>query len=214
MNKEITVNAEFYKNGTWYKENHFWRRENSDGSDGMGDLVYNTCGKILWDKDKSEWAHESLKRCYDILRVYKRWPDFMNDHKSVVDTRLESEFNRILNKIRAWGARKDIKLIGKILMNQKPFRYQRRTTRDMYVAFYTACMFLEEYSMIGLISPRFKINRFDLITWRMYLITRKVAWRTLYRFFDGIGNSKKEFVLALKELKEYAMKMRVNKKLK
>ena len=73
----------------WYKEGHFWV-DPSDPWDiryyGMVtnnkfDIISNTCGKIVYDKDTSEWGHQALENCADLLTRRVRWPDWMNHEK-------------------------------------------------------------------------------------------------------------------------------------
>ena len=113
----------------WYKQGYFWRRKTSDGSDGKGDLIYNTCTKILQDEDMSTWALWAFCYCGVLLKDGKRWPDSLNegdDAESWLERIIHQRINKLFNK--------------QIL----PFRYQRRMTRDPYIAFYALAIFLDK----------------------------------------------------------------------
>lgn len=117
----------------WYKDGNFWRKKanNSwDKSDGKSDLIFNTCYKILRDRDKSEWAFNAIKACSKLLRQGQRWDDRMSD-----STDCKTWIGRIINR----STRDVLKLLG-ITIHPK-FRYQGRMVRDLFIALYTTAIF-------------------------------------------------------------------------
>lgn len=115
--------------GEWYKDGYFWCKKSIDGSDGKGDLIFNTCYKIFKEKDISEWAHKALKACSELLNEGNRWPDRMcseADADSWIERIVVRSLKKIGIKTKGWG-----------------FRYQKRMVRDSFIALYTASLFLE-----------------------------------------------------------------------
>jgi len=47
---------------------------------GNGDLIYNTCRKIIDDYDRSSWAYGALASVFDCLNKGIRWPDRFDDY--------------------------------------------------------------------------------------------------------------------------------------
>ena len=84
-------------------------------------------------EDKSQWAHDSLDYIASHLDQWKRWPDSMNDDKDA-KTRLGYYLGKYANKL--------LKKFG--ISRTFPERPQHDMTRDPYIAFYCACVWLEE----------------------------------------------------------------------
>ena len=200
------IYKKFCEKDTWFQEGNFWRGRNSDGSNGMGDLIYNTLVKIIYHQDTSDWAIKALEACHALLKAHKRWPDYMNDHPMVAKTWAARAVNRILNKIKRWGRRKNIAIIDKIIKEWKPFRYQGRMTRDPYTAFYAACIMLDRVDLIKDTKVAFICWRPDMWMWRKYLIKPNSVHLTLYRFLDGTKKPRLNYVMRLNALREYSIR--------
>ena len=128
---EYIPNYDQIKIGEWYKDGLFWRRKSADHSDGKGDLIFNTCYKIFMEKDKSDWAYNSLEACATLLLDRKRWPDRMSD-----DTDCKTGIGRFINRT----TRDILKVFG--ITIHPNFRYQGRMSRDPFKALYTLSIFL------------------------------------------------------------------------
>ena len=164
-------------NVIWYKEGCYWRKKSTDGSDGKGDLIFNTCYKILQDGDYSEWAYEALEACSILLLDGKRWPDYMND-----DTDCKTWAQRIFNRT----TREILKFFG-ITIHSK-FRYQGRMTRDPFIAFYTLSLFLDHPGYIDAVP----------IPWYLYSPN---TWRWRRRLIE---DKRKDYVIRLGYLRDMA----------
>lgn len=124
--------------GEWYKDGYFWRKKSRDGSDGKGDLIFNTTYKIFVDKDKSPWAYESINACSQLLNDRKRWADHMWQS-------LDAE---------SWIERIIVRSLKKLGMppNRYEFRYQGRMVRDSFISLYHTAMYLK-YEQIIIDTP-------------------------------------------------------------
>ena len=141
----------------WYKDGYYWRKKNSDGSDGKGDLIFNTCYKILQDEDESDWAYNALDACAILLLTGKRWPGRM---WSPLDA--ESMVERIITL--------SLRKVG-IILKRYEFRYQRRMTRDPFIAFYTLALFLGDDGYIKEVPMPWYLYSPNTWRWRRRLIS-------------------------------------------
>ena len=180
--------ADFFSKDGWYKDGYYWRRPNHDGSNGKGDLIYNTCGKIVYDQDHSPWARVALTWCFVLLWARKRWPDW-----DVHPMDAKSWFWRVVNRA-----------INKIFKTHLPFRAQKRMSRDPFIAFYTACVMLGEYRKIELLTMAWYNYRPNTWIWRRFLITGKNFHLGLYYITRG-KPSNHEYVRRLDELRELSI---------
>ena len=158
----------------FYIDGNFWRHEIADGSMSKGDIIFETCYLILKDEDQSDWAYGAIEACSVLLLDGKRWPDRMSDNTDV-----NSWIGRIINR--------SLRKIG-ILKNPK-FRFQGRMTRDPWIAFYTACLYLGEPGYIESVP----------IIW--YLYSPK-TWRWRRRL---IKDNRKDYVIRLDSLRALAV---------
>lgn len=208
------AHKKLFTTGEWYKDENdfYWRRKNVDGSNGMGDLIFNTMGKILYEGDTSRWAFNAWLACKILLMNRERWPDYMNDHPSVAKTRLSyyrARAHIFLKKfLRALKLTRLENWITPHWYNF-PHRYQKKMTRDPYIAYYGVCAMFRRFQSVGNAKPPFFTGRPDFAMWRRYLITGKGYYLNLYRFFDGFSKPRKNYVIALNEIKEYAIKERM-----
>ena len=148
----------------WYKEGHFWV-DPSDPWDiryyGMVtnnkfDIISNTCGKIVYDQDTSEWAYQALEDCAALLSYRVRWPYWM-DHEKDPNTRIGWRSRRLLKSLHLTG---------------EPYVYghRKRMSRDPFVNFYAACIFLEQDHHIENIKIPWYLYRPGTWQWRNRLI--------------------------------------------
>ncbi len=118
--------SKYYKQfGFYIEDDPEWAvREYGEDTHGKGDLIFNTCYKILRENDLSEWAHHALENCRQLLIDKKRWPDYMN---SDIDckTWLRMKWSRGCYRLG--------------LVDTVKHRRQRGMTRDPYIAFYAVC---------------------------------------------------------------------------
>lgn len=138
----------------WYKDGSYWRHNESTG---MGDLIFNTCFKIIQDVDVSPWALTALSSCCHLLKAHKRWPDRLNQE----------------NTAKNWIQWK----WSKLLKNGKYSRPQGDMTRDPYIAWITACILTRnEYLIQSVTIPWYLSNPFYAPTtrrWRRRLLKDK-----------------------------------------
>lgn len=194
----------FFGSDVWYKDGYFWRAKTSDGSNGKGDLIYNTCGKIAYDKDKSPWAKISLLKCFILLWARKRWPDDMPHYNDA-----KHWFGRVVNR----SINKITSLFDKIfktnIRTHLPFRAQGRMSRDPFIAFYTACAMQGDYRKIELITiPRY-LYRPNTFLWRKFLIKGGTVRLKIYGFLSKFSTSKKAYVNRLREERALAIEYKL-----
>ena len=190
----------FFSKESWYKEDGFWRDKNWDGSNGKYDLIYNTCGKIVYDNDMSEWAKAAILKCWILLLARKRWPDYMVHYN---DTK--HWFGRIINRSIIYSVRFINKIFKTHIRANLPFRAQAKMTRDPFTALYTACTTLDQYRKIELLDSPTYIFRPNFWHWRKYLVTGKPIHLKLYRFYSSRKASNLEYVNRLRALREIAI---------
>ena len=186
----------------WYKDGYFWRDPNSDGSNGKGDLIANTCHKIIYEEDCSEWAYHALISCRDLLRHRKRWPDGWH-HRMDTPTRFGRMVNRTINKTSRLIGR----IINRNIATHLPFRYQGRMTRDPFSNWATACLLLDYAWMLDTMTYPNYIWNPGFGAWWKYIKTSKVRYLRRYRFFNRFTITKKAFVIALDERRELAIEL-------
>lgn len=199
----MTYSEYFFREGKgWYKNYYFWRCSNRDGSNGKGDLIANTCHKIIYEEDDSEWAYHALISCRDLLRAGKRWPDGW-EHPMDIDTWPKRIVNRSINQVTHWVERKTGWNVGVRL----PYRYQGRMTRDPWSNWAIACLLLDYAWLLENIDYPKYIYTPAFGAWWNYITTGKEKYLRRYRFFNRFTLSKKAFVIALDERRELAIKL-------
>ncbi|MCK5642676.1 MAG: hypothetical protein KAJ19_17845, partial [Gammaproteobacteria bacterium] len=109
-----------------------------------------------YDEDTSEWAHQALEDCADLLTHRVRWPDWMN-HEKDPKTRI------------GWRSRRLLKLL---YLTGEPYVYghRKRMSRDPFVNFFTACIFLRQDHHIKNITIPWYLYRPGTWRWRKRLI--------------------------------------------
>ena len=175
----------FYESLKWRKEDWYWMR----GSTFNGDFLTHQGGMIVYHNDTSSWAFLCVIKTCDLIRLHKRWPDFMND-----DTVVNSWLARIVNRT-----------INKLFNKNLPFRYQGRMVRDSYTAIYPALLLHGLGWMIYDLKPAWYVWTPTFYWWRQYLITRKPIYLKLYNTFKS--SSKHEWRQRLEWLREKAIEL-------
>jgi len=177
----------------WYKDGPFWRHPNHDGSNGKGDLIFNTCNRIVIQVDKSDWAKQAILYCWILLWVRKRWPDRMTHPMDA-----KSWFWRAVNRT-----------VNKMFDTNLPFRAQKRMSRDPFKAWICACTVVGAYRKMQLLTIPFYLYR--PATWSWYRFIRKGNrfWWKMYLFWKKFSFSKKDYVIRLHELMEEAADRRI-----
>lgn len=188
----------------WKKDGYYWRDPNSDGSNGKGDLIANTCHKIIYEEDCSVWAYRALISCRDLLHAKKRWPDGEHwEHPMDVGSYFGRIVNRSINQVSYWVKKKT----GWNISTHLPFRYQGRMTRDPFSNWATACLLLEIEFLLGTVTYPKYIWTPSFGAWWKYITTGKGKYLRRYRFFNRFSFSKKAFVIALDVRRELAIEL-------
>ena len=182
----------------WYKDRCFWRKKNDDGSNGKGDLIFNTADEIIKKKlrgeEMDEWDHSSLSGQRMLLSLRMRWPNYMNEDAPEWD--VDAWWKRIINRS-----------INKIFKRKiYPYRFQGRMSRDPYIAWATACILLGEKEMLQKIKLPWYIKTPSFVAWWNYITTEDELFLENYRFWKKMWfTSMKDYVIRLNELKELAI---------
>lgn len=128
----------------WVKVSGLWRRKDDDRW-GTGDVIFNTCSKIIQDNDTSDWAYAAVGQCIDLLLADKRWPDSLN-------TGYEAP-----NMI-AWRFKK------------YKYRPQTRMSRDPFIAVIACLVLFDNTWVIKYLDIPPWLYRHSVWTWRKRLI--------------------------------------------
>jgi len=167
----------------WFKDGPYWRHP---GSSNAGDLIFNTCDKLIRDGDLSDWAHKAMWACYDLLSVPIRWPGRLNE-PDTAPTWIQWKWYK-------WG------------LGEKVYsRPQQTMTRDPYIAFYAACIHLDHRELIREIKLPWNAFAPSTYYWRKYLISHNDKYLKCFRFLQRFSSNKKEYVRRLDELREFAI---------
>lgn len=149
-----------------------------------GDIIYNTCRKIIDDNDCSEWAYRALEICAELLYERKRWPDEFN-HPN--DAKNINEY--IISKLFYDAGDNDWRL----------YRPQTNMTRDPWIYWIALCVHLNRRQFIEVVTIPFYLylNSPTTWVWRRFLITGK--GKRLYEFLElsQLWMHKKEYTLLL-----------------
>jgi len=188
-----------YLYGDWYRDLYFWRkrsraweyRKYSDFPDGKGDLIFNTCYKIMLDLDKSSWAAESVAACSKLLKEGKRWPNRMNRDFDAL-TRIGWLVSKTLHKLH--------------LSKHEKFRPQRSRSLDSYIAVY-ACAIetlsrTSSWVLINQTPIPWYLNTPVVWAWRRYLLTGYKEYKKLFYFFQRFTSKKRDYVKRLNDIME------------
>jgi hypothetical protein len=189
------LNAYFCTKGDWYPDGLYWRDVADDWqirvygakSNGKGDLISNTCMKIIFHNNKTPWAYKSLDAMKELLMDRRRWPERM-DHENDACCLPAKWWNSIAWFLTSGGI-------------QKKFRPVGGMTRDLYIFFYALCIFLDRKEYIAEVKPVWYNWRPSTWAWRKTLIRRN-RWNDFW--YRKKKAHKHFYVTRLREFKEYA----------
>lgn len=135
----------------WEKRGYFWWHVGRWN----GDLIYNTCTRIIDMQDDSDWAKMAIIECATLLQKRIRWPeDRENEAKGYWD----------------WYGTKLLKWL--YIIPKAKARPKKDITRDPFIAFYAACEFLNMQIFIKTTRMPLRTHRFTKTYW---------WWRKLIR---------------------------------
>ena len=159
----------------YYKDGYFWRKK-SPPRDSAEDLGFNTCTKIVNDRDTSEWARRSIFNCSSLLLDGRRWPERMD-----IEGQAPNKF--------AWW------------MNKLTHKYKHRApddlTRDLYIALYAAAAMHKMYYIIARTSIPWWLNYVPAIRrWR----------RNLLKWNRGMVNERLDYYMSLADVFDFENK--------
>ena len=177
---------------TWNKDGYFWRKPGPAWEEqiygypinGKGDLIFNTCAKIIDDGDESDWAEEAMWNCGCLLQARKRWPDRMA-HYCDANNWFQWRWSQLKFKLgikTGWWIWNDelgeyeLKMLKTVM-----YRPQDSMTRDPYIAWMTLCMIFGDEVDINI--PWY-LYRPGIWAWRRYLITGDLKYGKRYVFWD------------------------------
>lgn len=161
-----------------------------------GDIITNTCRKIINDKDTSPWAYTALAICAELLFLRKRWPDELNHPNDATNV---FEYEKSKRRYKR----------GKI--DWRLYRTQTYITRDPLWYFYSLCVELDDIDAIEEIKPPVfsewrMVYRPVLWLWRRALISGKRSW--LYELLEKDLTHPKDYVNRLRYYRQQAYKKR------
>ncbi len=160
---------ELEKVGDWYLGPvNDWETElyGFEKRSGFGDLISNNTARIRETSDRSPWAFECLKRCFILLGLRKRWPDWM-DIMIPKDRQCKTRLCSVLHKLKFY--------IGKCICGDNgckftvKYRSQGDMTRDPYINAIACAMDMGELHLIGNASIPWYLYRPATWAWHKYL---------------------------------------------
>jgi len=174
---------------------------------GKGDIIYNTCKKIIDDGDKSGWAHDALDVCFILLQLWgRRWPDEMNHPNDAS--------NSVIYYLDKWRWKIWYKF-NRPKPGHRLYRPQRSLTRDPYIYFFTASAMLDHREYIRYTSIPWYLYSRTTWLWHKYLKSGDVEDGEKYIQLEYRGKPpKKEFVRLLKRYRLKGFDIKTNQQLK
>lgn len=167
---------------------------------GMGDLIFNNMKKIAQDGDTSEWALWNFHKCLLLLQHRERWPDWM-----------EADINRFARCRPHWWFSKW--KYEKGVCDQQLFRPRKSMTRDPFIAFFH-CAVVNGWDW-GLYRVRIPFWLYSPKTWAWHRLLKNPTERNFKRYdfwFELTSTWKKDdYVVALDEMRENALKIKLAK---
>ena len=154
----------------WNKDENFWIHSKSSNA---GDVQYNTMSRIIDMEDQSDWAHDSLDECIELLSQRKRWPERMNQENTAK--------NWIQWKWSKWG-------LGKKIYS----RPRGAMTRDPYVAVITCALHLGRPEEIQNIKIPWYCYSRETWKWKRELERDNLPfWRQRVRYYRALSKTLK-----------------------
>ena len=198
----------FYKDGCfWRKPGPEWEKDlYGEAVNGKGDLIFNTCAKIIDDGNRSEWADDAIIECGCLLEEGKRWPTRMNGMNDS-ENRMQWILSKIKYKlkIKSYWIVPDHEegYIAKKILTVL-YRPQNDLTRDPFIAFFTAVTLRD--NIISTITIPWYLFNPGVWTWRRYLITGKGLW--LY-YFLTLNYPKQDYCQRLRKYMDMAVELKL-----
>lgn len=166
----------------WYKKDGFWRLESKDWEEGLygfkpeglGDLISNTCMKIIEDGDTSSWALGALVKCIVLLRERKRWPDEYNNEFMHSNRVVQFLYNLSFEL----GYSKKVK-----------YRCQKSLTRDPFIYVFCLSVHLGKEDYIKEVRIPWYLFNPAVFSFRRGVISKRKVWRGVYKLFTLIPPS-------------------------
>lgn len=180
----------------WFKDGNFWthfqpawaikKYRLEEDSIERSDLSFNTCDKIVRDKDKSPWAKKAILASFILVVTGKRWPLRMADPSDAPNHILWR-----LSNLAFW-----LYLIDWVF-----YRPRNSITRDPHYALWAAAAIHGDWRKIELTPiPLGHWRPNGYFCWK-YLVTGNNRYLKWYWFFNNLSFSKKEFVNRLNILR-------------
>lgn len=186
----------------WYRDGLFWRRESKHWErdfygfdvDGLGDLIFNTCSRIIDTKEITTWSEQALMECGCLLEDRKRWPDYFHPGEHSANNWFQWKWSMLLYKLE--------------IRRNHMYRPQNNMTRDPYIAFYAA---IEMHpNVFSCVKIPWWLYRPSVFAWRKYLL-KGYKWSLFIhkagRWINGLF-PQKEYVIRLTEYMDKAIKMK------
>lgn len=161
-----------------------------------GDIITNTCRKIINDNDHSDWAFDAMCICAELLMERKRWPDMLSSFLDATNV-FQYELSRWRYKMG--------------LTPSRLYRTQTYITRDPLWYYYSLCVHLNRIQFIEIVEPPVfsewrMVYRPILWAWRRALISGKRSW--LYELLEKDLTHPKDYVNKLRHYRQQAYKKR------
>ena len=187
----MTFGDDFVKDDGFYrgpvKE---WQKEQY-GFDprGLYDIIYNTCRKIIDDKDQSQWAIDALFSCANLLLWGIRYP-WNYAPENMARNRVDAWISRILYEM---GYRKTMK-----------YGCIKTLSRDPFIYVLACAIHLGTPEIINVLSIPWYLWRPKVWAWHRALKGK----RNLYLFWNRLAPGKKPWFVA--EMNRYMMDAYLN----
>jgi len=167
MNKDNPFrDSNWSKNKVKDEPNHVWRGEYKPwqvekwgfAPCGLGDMWTITCRMIIIEGDRSKWAQLAMFTTFEHLYFNKRWPDsYNNEHIS--SNRIQFYWSKFLYCLK--------------LRPTRLYRPQKSITRDPWIYFMCAAVYIGEYDYLQYRPP-----------WYLY---RPIVWEW-FKALEGRRN--------------------------
>ena len=200
----------------WYKDVYFYRKKGpawekdiyGQEINGKGDLIFNTCAKIIDDEDKGEWAVLAIENCYGLLERRERWPDRMiqpNDADNWFQWKLSQLkfWLGIKTKWYVWDHDNGSMDFEPKMLKTVMYRPQNNMTRDPFIAFFTAVTLSKNVN--STLTIPWYLFRPSIWIWRRYLIIGRGLW--LY-YFLTLNYPKRDYVRRLRGYMDKAVELK------
>jgi len=183
----------------WYKKEHFWYRESKDWElyqygfkpEGRGDLIANTCSRIVELEDKSYWAELSVIACAKLCQLRDRWPSYLIGNYART---------MLTHKLSCWMYKNG-------WIKTAKYRPRHSMTRDPYIYMYTAAAYLGLWNLTEVRPP---LRLFNLRVWLWMRYMRSGKGLLMYRLL-GSDRTKPDYVQRLDEAMERGIELKNNK---